>query len=146
MITVSSCCKLNLALVSLLALGLVSVAVPAMAEDLTVITDPKPLVLPTGHLQDLQGIESRDLANDLGGVGGGAELAANSDDNNFTLSDTPYQGRKIIVFYPTRQESQPESSLKLEPAPVLIGDLTIDQIISSIIGDPDRSTIKLYFR
>lgn len=140
MITVSSHIQVTFSLVALLSLSLVSVAVPAMADETSIITEPKPLIIPTGQLQDLDGTKSRNRVGDFGGVGGeNREIISNASDN-------PYQGRKIIVFYPSRQESQPESSLTLEPAPSLIGDLTIDQIVSEMVGQPDRSTIKLHFR
>lgn len=140
MITNSSCCKLNFYLLCFLSFGLVSLAVPAMADDTSIITEPKPLVIPTGQLRDLQGIESKNRIGDFGGINGGnQEIISNSSDN-------PYNGRKIIVFYPERQETEPESSLTLEPEPTLIGDLTIDQIVSDMVGQPDRSTIKLHFR
>lgn len=139
MITTSLCCKFN-SLLCFLSFSLVSLAIPAMAEDTSIITEPKPLVIPTGQLKDLQGIESKNRVGDFGGINGGnQEIISNSSDN-------PYRGRKIIVFYPSRQDTQPESSLQLEPEPTLIGDLTIDQILADMIGQPDRSSIELYFR
>lgn len=139
MITTSSRCKFN-SLLCFLSLGLVSIAIPAMADDTSIITEPKPLVIPTGQLRDLQGIESKSQIGDFGGINeGNQEIISNSSDN-------PYRGRKIIVFYPSRQETEPESSLTLQPEPTLIGDLTIYQIVSDMVGQPDRSTIELHFR
>ncbi|PSF38123.1 hypothetical protein C7H19_06535 [Aphanothece hegewaldii CCALA 016] len=140
MITKSSRCKFNSSLLGFFSFSLMSVAVPAMAEDTSIITEPKPLIIPTGQLRDLQGIESKNRVGDFGGLNqGNKEIMTNSSDN-------PYSGRKIIVFYPSRQDTQPESSLTLEPEPTLIGDLTINQIVSEMVGQPDRSTIELYFR
>lgn len=140
MITTTSPCKFSFSILCFLSFGLISVAVPAMADDTSIITEPKPLVIPTGQLRDLQGIESKNRVGDFGGMNGGnGKIISNSANN-------PYNGRKIIVFYPSRQETQPESSLTLEPEPTLIGDLTIHQIVSDMVGQPDRSTIELHFR
>jgi hypothetical protein len=140
MFTTFPYCKFNFSFLCLLAFGLVAVAVPAKADNTTIITEPKPLIIPTGQLKDLQGIESKTQVGDFGTAGGGnQEIMSN-------VSDNPYSGRKIIVFYPSRQETQPESSLTLEPEPTLIGDLTIEQILSNMLGQPDRSSIQLHFR
>lgn len=140
MMTASSHRKLSFAFLCFLSLGLVAVASPAKADEATVITEPKPFIVPTGQLRDLQGIESKTQVGDLGSLKGENEVISTSS------VDNPYEGRKIIVFYPSRQEAQPESSLRLEPEPTLIGDLTIDQILSEMVGQPDRSTIQLHFR
>lgn len=130
--------QFSISLAALLSLGLVSSAIPVRADDTQIITEPKPLEVPTGRVGDLKGIETPNRVGDFGGIVGQQE--------QISFYNNPYQGQKIIVFYPSRQETQPASSLTLEPSPTLIGDLTIDQIVSGMVGQPDRSSIDLYFR
>lgn len=54
----------------LLSMGVMGGSIPALATEAPIITNPNPLVVPTGTVKDLSGVEQRDIAQDLGGIGG----------------------------------------------------------------------------
>jgi hypothetical protein len=70
-----------------LGVGVMLTTVPTLAQE-DIITDPKPLEIYTGTVQDLGGTETRTLVEGLGGVGGqytpvdGATLGYKFDKNS----------------------------------------------------------------
>ncbi len=64
------------------AIGIFSIicgqTLPVFADE-TVITNPKPLITPTGTVEDLMGIENPVISDLLGGVGGSNEETEGGD-------------------------------------------------------------------
>lgn len=73
--------------IALLALGIIGAAIPVLANE-----TPKPLVTPTGTSQDLNGVEQRDIAQDLGGMGGTYQEEEISD-SVYQPQMSPYEAK-----------------------------------------------------
>ncbi|ACK69106.1 hypothetical protein PCC7424_0646 [Gloeothece citriformis PCC 7424] len=58
----------------LLSIGVLGHSLPAVGNEIAAVNnDFKPIVAPTGTVEDLTGVQSRNIAKDLGGIGGGSE-------------------------------------------------------------------------
>ncbi|MEM8778640.1 MAG: hypothetical protein AAGF26_07180 [Cyanobacteria bacterium P01_G01_bin.49] len=75
---------------AILGVGIIFSALPALAEP-EVITDPKPLEIHTGTVNDLGGTESRTQAEGLAGVGG--EYNPSEELSSFELDKTPHEAK-----------------------------------------------------
>lgn len=60
-------------LTGLLAFGIISGSFVTLANDIPVIDEPQPLVVPDGTIQDLRGIEEKNNSEWLAGSGGEEE-------------------------------------------------------------------------
>ncbi|MEA5532789.1 hypothetical protein [Crocosphaera sp. XPORK-15E] len=74
----------------ILGVGTLFPVFPSMAET-EVITDPKPLEVYTGTVQDLNGTESRTQMEGLAGVGG--ESPSSEELSAFELEKSPYEAK-----------------------------------------------------
>ncbi|MEA5508854.1 hypothetical protein VB715_03670 [Crocosphaera sp. UHCC 0190] len=72
----------------ILGIGALFPVFPSLAET-EVITDPKPLEIHTGTVQDLNGTESRTQMEGLAGVGG--EYPSSEELSAFELEKSPYE-------------------------------------------------------
>ncbi len=70
----------------ILAMGTMTNSMSALAQE-EIITDPKPLEIHTGTVQDLNGIQSQTREEWLGGVGG--EYAATEETTEETTEEIP---------------------------------------------------------
>lgn len=75
---------------AIVGMGLMFAALPSLAQT-EIITDPKPLEIHTGTVQDLDGTESRTQMEGLAGVGG--EYPSAEGLSSFELDKTPYEAK-----------------------------------------------------
>jgi hypothetical protein len=102
----------------LLVLGAILFSLPTVAQE-NVITNPQPLILPSGTVEDLQGIESKDASQWLGGVGGESD-----------------EGEGVGSVYEVNQSSYDAKAQALNS--------TLDQIETQV-GDVERPTTSFPF-
>ncbi|WP_013321294.1 hypothetical protein [Gloeothece verrucosa] len=71
--TVSGLKNKSVFIIGLLTIGVLGSPMAVSANETATMTNPSPLVSPTGTVGDLNGVSERDLAQNLGGIGGTSE-------------------------------------------------------------------------
>ncbi|ACK64740.1 hypothetical protein PCC8801_0653 [Rippkaea orientalis PCC 8801] len=86
--------KISITLMTL-ALGSMAVSTAALAQE-EVITDPKPLEIHRGTVQDLGGTEAKTREEWLGGVGGEYTSTDENPDkrSQYMVEKTPYEAKR----------------------------------------------------
>lgn len=94
----------------IVGVSLAGFSIPVLANEPPIITNPKPLVILTGTTQDLQGIEEKNLAEWLGGVGGEYPTTEDSKESVYEVQQD---------FYVVKMQSL---NLTLENTDTKLGD------------------------